>query len=403
MSLLCDFYLCGVMLSQGFQFLSVSALINAGVFSGVILYKKKASVASVFLCLLLLGVSLQSFLNAFDTRSFFWEFPHLLKWSWVNPTFFSAALYLFVRYLVSPSPRFRWKDVWAFAPFVVYVSLLFPFFVQSATEKRTYIDNFQKASADDFGLLPQLNILFVGTFIVLALLRIRKHRKQIDSCYSTTDKLKLRWLSALLYAILGTFVITVIGFFARKWEIPVITHIYHYNYLLVVGLVYWIGIQFLLRPQLFEGMRWLTVPSSLSEVVPNDDDFKEERGFTMNNEEAKQLQLRLRDLMEKEMAYRNAELDILGLSQLANEKKHRVSYVINELEGKNFFDYVNGYRVEEVKQALLDPAKQQFTILALALDAGFNSKSTFNHIFKKYTQQSPSEYRKVHNQGFALS
>ena len=58
-----------------------------------------------------------------------------------------------------------------------------------------------------------------------------------------------------------------------------------------------------------------------------------------------------------------------------------------------FFDFINEYRLDEVKQALTDPAKQHLKILAIAFDAGFNSKTSFNTIFKKHTGMTPSEYR----------
>jgi len=72
---------------------------------------------------------------------------------------------------------------------------------------------------------------------------------------------------------------------------------------------------------------------------------------------------------------------------------HNLSEVINGHLNQNFFDFVNSYRVEKVKQDLEDPDKLHFTLLALAMDAGFNSKSSFNSIFKKHTGLAPSVYR----------
>jgi len=390
--------------NQAFQFLAVSAGINAVVFSGIILWRKKASVAAVFLCLVLLGISLQSILNAFDNRDFFWRFPHLLKISWINPQFFSACIFLFVKYLTRRGTRFNPKDLLYFAPFMVYVLLLAPFFLQSATEKRIYIDDFDKASVDDFGILPQLNMLLVGGFMVLSLLRISRYRRRLVQYYSSTDKRKLQWLSAFIWATLGIFALSVLVFFARKWQVAVIRNFYHYNYLLVVALVYWTGIRFLTRPALFGPMK-MKVPAGNTPSAPIEEpegeeepETETEKTFRMHGAEAETLRQNLQRLMEAGHVYRNPELDIYTLADLLGEKRHRVSYVINTLEGKNFFDYVNGYRVNEVKRLLGDPAKQPFTILALALEAGFNSKSTFNHIFKKQTGLSPSEYRKTHLQ-----
>jgi len=71
---------------------------------------------------------------------------------------------------------------------------------------------------------------------------------------------------------------------------------------------------------------------------------------------------------------------------------NHLSQVINENLDKNFFDFVNGYRVEMVKQKMKDPSNKNYTLLSLAYDCGFNSKSSFNAIFKKYTGSTPSQY-----------
>ena len=72
---------------------------------------------------------------------------------------------------------------------------------------------------------------------------------------------------------------------------------------------------------------------------------------------------------------------------------HNLSQVINAKLGKNFYDFVNEYRVEEVKRRLRDPKYTNLKILAIGMDAGFNTKSTFNAFFKKHTGLTPSQYR----------
>ncbi|MEL6256529.1 MAG: helix-turn-helix domain-containing protein [Bacteroidota bacterium] len=72
-----------------------------------------------------------------------------------------------------------------------------------------------------------------------------------------------------------------------------------------------------------------------------------------------------------------------------------LSQIINQKEGKNFFDFINGYRVEEVKRNLADPNFDHFSILGIGLEAGFKSKSTFNAVFKKMTGHTPTAYKKL--------
>ena len=73
-----------------------------------------------------------------------------------------------------------------------------------------------------------------------------------------------------------------------------------------------------------------------------------------------------------------------------------LSFVINESKQKSFNDYVNSWRVEETKRLLSQADKQDLGLLEIAFDAGFNSKATFNRVFKQTTGLTPSEYRQRH-------
>ena len=98
--------------------------------------------------------------------------------------------------------------------------------------------------------------------------------------------------------------------------------------------------------------------------------------------------------MEEQKPFVRSTLTLQELSEELQISAHNLSEVINTRLGKNFFDFVNGFRVKEVQALLADPAYRNITILAIAQDAGFNSKSTFNTIFKKVTNKTPSEYRR---------
>jgi len=103
---------------------------------------------------------------------------------------------------------------------------------------------------------------------------------------------------------------------------------------------------------------------------------------------------------ERLLAYMNAhkphhdsELTLTSLAKQVNMSRNQLSEVINNNMDCNFYDFINKYRVEDVKQLLALPSNKDFTLLAIAFDAGFPSKSTFNSIFKKFTGLTPSEYK----------
>ncbi|MBO0935113.1 helix-turn-helix transcriptional regulator [Fibrella sp. HMF5335] len=101
---------------------------------------------------------------------------------------------------------------------------------------------------------------------------------------------------------------------------------------------------------------------------------------------------RLLRYMESEKPYLDPELTLSSLANQLGVSRSALSQLINEGVGDNFYNFVNKYRVEQVKRCMVDPALAHFSLLGLALEAGFKSKSTFNLIFKRFTGLTPSEY-----------
>jgi AraC-like DNA-binding protein len=114
----------------------------------------------------------------------------------------------------------------------------------------------------------------------------------------------------------------------------------------------------------------------------------------LSPEEAHELRQRLERVMETEKLYLDPELDLSTLADRMGVARNRISYIINHTSGGNFYDYVNGYRVREVLRLMNTASRSQDTMISLAFDAGFNSKPTFNAVFKKVTGHTPSEHRR---------
>ena len=112
----------------------------------------------------------------------------------------------------------------------------------------------------------------------------------------------------------------------------------------------------------------------------------------LKKEEAQSHLQELKEYFEKEQPYLNGKLSLPDVATKINITPNHLSQVINEQLEMTFYDFVNRYRVEEIKSRLADSKNQQFTLLAIAFDCGFNSKSSFNAIFKKFTDLTPSQF-----------
>jgi AraC-like DNA-binding protein len=115
----------------------------------------------------------------------------------------------------------------------------------------------------------------------------------------------------------------------------------------------------------------------------------------LNDLEAQRLKSSLLALMDAEKPWRDSELTLADLAARLNTTPHKLSEVLNSQIEQTFYDFVNGYRVREVQRRIKAGDARALKMLALAMDAGFASKSTFNQAFKKHTSQTPSDFRQA--------
>ncbi|RPE13417.1 AraC family transcriptional regulator [Chitinophaga lutea] len=364
-----------------FRYFVIAGLINTALFTFLLLTHKRNSTATLLLMALMLLVSFQALLNGFDTRAFFMANPHLSRVSWLQLSLFGPLIYLMVKKLTVPPQRLQWNDAIHAAPFLAYCIILWPWLSQPAAEKRRLLSDFEALSRHDFGWLNQVSLLMLFFYLLLSLRQFRQYRSALENTFSEISRRRQQWLQQFLYAILAVLVISGLGFYGRKWDIPFISWFYHYNYVIVVGMVYWLAYKCLTQPDIF-------MPGSDGAMVRY-----RKSGLAATAAPSMYGQLLLH--METAKPYLDPDLTIYTLAEALNMQRHHLSQLINERSGSSFYDFINGYRVEAVKSRLKDPASGHLTILGIAFECGFNSKATFNTTFRKFTGLTPSAYRKA--------
>jgi AraC-like DNA-binding protein len=113
----------------------------------------------------------------------------------------------------------------------------------------------------------------------------------------------------------------------------------------------------------------------------------------LNDEDKEKIKKSILRYFEKKEVYLNPDLNMDLLSKALKIPKYQLTEVLNTSIGKNFFQFVNAYRVEEVKKMLVDP-KNLYSIEAIGYECGFSSKSSFYKEFKRITGMTPAEYKK---------
>ncbi|HRI19938.1 MAG TPA: helix-turn-helix domain-containing protein, partial [Panacibacter sp.] len=141
------------------------------------------------------------------------------------------------------------------------------------------------------------------------------------------------------------------------------------------------------RPEIFS---WIE-PDELKQALPEPE--KNISTLHTNDADKKSLDLLLL-YMQTKKPFLEPELNVESLAIQVSLKPKELSRLINENLNQNFFDFVNRYRIDEAKRLLTNPADKKITVLEVLYEVGFNSKSSFNTLFKKYTGVTPSEFKK---------
>ena len=218
---------------------------------------------------------------------------------------------------------------------------------------------------------------------------LRGYREKLKQSQSSIEKVRQAWITYCLTTLLICYSILGILFFLMHHEIflPI-------NKILTVILaliLYSVGYRTFSRPEIFATLPLLR-PEKHEILV---DELAGEKYQKSGLSEQKALTKfeTVEHLMKQEQLYLDPELDLKGLAGRLDVSPHHLSQIINKGSQRNFYDFVNHYRLEAVKALLRSPDHDHRTVLTLAFETGFNSKATFNRFFKKATQQTPSQFR----------
>lgn len=227
-----------------------------------------------------------------------------------------------------------------------------------------------------------IGILASFIFIPWAIQKVNGYQKYLFQHYSSAGGKSLGWLSRFLWTSLALVTIWLVSFI--QCSLGLYTQCAFTFGLFTIGLVallFWIGYFVMLH-------------SSWFDIVPVKMPENTDVSVAKLSSKTEVYHQQLLDLMGNDLLYQNPDLTLDFLAGRLQISAGYLSQIINEKQQKNFFEFVNEYRVEAVKKRLTDPEFANYTIMGVAHECGFQSKSTFNSAFKKFTGHTPSAYKK---------
>lgn len=353
--------------------------------SFVLLTKKDKSNADkilfIWLCVILAHLAMFALISSEE----YIHFPYFLGIELPIPLLHGPLLFLYTTSLTNKR-RVTVRDMVHFIPFAIALFFIMPFLFQSAAYKIMVYKN----EGEAYSLLT--TIIFFGIILsgiiysVLSLRSLLQHKRIIENNYSYIEKINLQWLFRL---IIGLFSIWIIVLFADDKII----------FSSVVLYVFFIGYYGIKQVGIFTNQPPLIISTDSISTIPElpveifSDTTKYQKS-SLSDDQIESIHIKLIQLMKEKKLHLTPELTLSMVSQELNVHPNTLSQVINSKEQKNFFDYINSLRVEEFIMRIAIPENQKYTLLSLAFECGFNSKTSFNRNFKNITGKSPTEYCK---------
>ncbi len=292
----------------------------------------------------------------------------------------SPFLYIYVSYIVKNERKFKAVYLLNFIPAVLFIIAYF-LIIDFNAENKTAFNLYDYKHYKIILFFFPLTVILAFFYIVKSYLRIKKYKKNIQNQFSYTENIDFKWLKDLI--IITLVVWTILGVFAILFK-NLHSYLNIHDIVLISASVaiFVIGYFGFLRTDVF--------------LYKEQQNSKKENGKKQSVPDA-DLKNRIEELklfMNEKKPYLESKLSVKQLAEMLNMPSHQLSNIINDYLHKNFFDFINEYRVEEVKKQL--SVNKNYTLLGIAYECGFNSKSSFNRIFKNFTGITPSEYQKKH-------
>ena len=356
----------------------------------LLLIKKNKSRADKILVLWLLLISISQLFNYLTITEIIFQYPKWLGIDFGMPIVIGLFLYFYVREVTGNPLKSIPKILLHLSPSIIVYLLAIPFYNIPGVDK-IYVYKNEGIGYEWYVIMNNLVIAISGlVYSIWSLILIKRHRLKIQNTFSNTDRKELNWLRILtigfgLIWLTSAFFENTIIYSAVVVFVLVIA-IFGINQLGIFNSTIIVEKALEQEPEVTNDKQ------EGSEVLKSKTPSEKYAKSGLNEGMASRIYTNLKAIMEDSSYYKNEELTLVELSKSLKVHPNHLSQVINEMEGKNFYNYINSLRINEFIKLAQLPENKKYTMISLAYDCGFSTKSTFNKHFKLVTGKTPTQF-----------
>lgn len=345
---------------------------------------------------------------------------------------FIPVFYIYMLSITTPGFKYSKYESYHFIPALLIALLNLPYFFTSTDEKVNFVTQgngmLNNRMFEYLIAIYMLGILGIFTlqliiYSIKAFTLYKNYKTYIENRFSYTENINIGWILVLLICFVIFFlfndILYLVGF--RQNHITQLI----YNVAMLYSTFY-VGYKGLLQKEISENLSLSRqvfdsyktnkdiistenqLVSSYNEVIhtteavvgsklQKEDNVKKYSGSTLSEDQKISLVSKLEHLVQVDKIFINEKLSIEDIAMKLDTNSKYISQIINETYNKNFYNYINSYRIEEAKMMLRSELSDKYSILGIAQSVGFVSKSTFNVAFKRITGLTPTEFKKINS------
>jgi AraC-like DNA-binding protein len=289
---------------------------------------------------------------------------------------YSPLMYFYVKSLTEKPIVYKPHYLIHLIPFFIFTGyLLTSFYFQSEKVKRYFVyDSHEFTFWVTSTIILNIQVIF---YIIGVVVLLNKYRKRIKTMFSSVEKINYSWLKFLFSAL------TLLWFA----DIARAVSITNKNLTIIAEMIFLLGFLLICYLILYKALTQPVIFSNIEEIPP-------QKKKVLSDEVNEQYLKKLLNCMENEKPYLDPAITIYQLAEKISIPARSLSDVLNNSLNKNFYDFINEYRINEAARLLSDVKDSSKTVLNILYEVGFNSKSSFNQAFKKQTGLTPTQFKK---------
>ena len=372
-----------------FETIFLLAFIQGVLLSLILFFRKENHSANIFLSIGIFALSFELFASVYYSKGWYYDFPWFMGITYPIAYLYGPVFYIYTKLLTKKIEKVHPVNLLHLIPYLTGYIITIPIFILPTAEKIAVVEKmFINQQPLIYSIYERLISVQGIIYTVLTVLLVIDYNKKIKERFSNIDKINLNWLK---YFTIGMIVCWSLAsasevvdvFVNNDLNMQIALHV------AISILIYSIGYMGLKQPEIFMKPVDIQTPEKQTQKY---------KKSGLDDAMAEEIKTKLIALIENEKPYCDSDLTLNKLAEMLDTSSHNLSEVINTYLGKSYYDFINEYRVEEFKNKLKDPSTRNYNLLSIAFESGFKSKTSFNTIFKKHTNQTPSEYKATLNQ-----